>query len=281
MNWLLKTALACCVLSWGVIVLFTFIVVATGFNSRFSFLAYAIEFTSALFLNGIAILLLLTHTIHTIRQRQSPTWICLRFVGGSVVIAIVVPVLFAAVYVDVFFRPSKDIFEAISRNRRYEVLALLEKDAELIDSTNSSGDALIHEVAKRGDVQLLEFLIRKGVNVNTRGWNGSTPLHQVAGSHSGATLMMEALIDARADLDAIDFDGRTPLHYAAQWGLQKAVRLLLDHGAHPSIKSKDGLTPLDESKRQLTVQGDSYPERWRMCIKMLSLDIGLPANVSD
>ncbi|KAF5983420.1 ankyrin repeat-containing protein [Fusarium bulbicola] len=45
-------------------------------------------------------------------------------------------------------------------------------------------------------------------------------------------------------LDASDHDGRTPLSYAAEGGQADITRFLLDKGANPNSKGKDGRTPL-------------------------------------
>jgi len=37
----------------------------------------------------------------------------------------------------------------------------------------------------------------------------------------------------------------TPLHYAVEGCFVDVVRVLLDHGADPTIRDNDGMTPLD------------------------------------
>lgn len=45
-------------------------------------------------------------------------------------------------------------------------------------------------------------------------------------------------------VNAVDEDAQTPLHYAAFRGRTDAVTLLLQHGAHPAVANRLGLTPL-------------------------------------
>ena len=40
-------------------------------------------------------------------------------------------------------------------------------------------------------------------------------------------------------------DGETSLHYSVKYGKPEITKLLLDNGANPFIKNKDGNTPLD------------------------------------
>src|SRR6202021_1077658 len=52
-------------------------------------------------------------------------------------------------------------------------------------------------------------------------------------------------LDAGADVNAIDNQGDTALHGAAQKGDDQVVQFLVDHGAKLDIKDKKGRTPLD------------------------------------
>jgi protein-serine/threonine kinase len=47
-----------------------------------------------------------------------------------------------------------------------------------------------------------------------------------------------------SDLDQVDCEGNTPLHYAARLRDQRAIELLLDHGASSVICNLDGQSPL-------------------------------------
>ena len=51
------------------------------------------------------------------------------------------------------------------------------------------------------------------------------------------------LIDLKVDLNELDTDGHTPLHWAVFRGDIDLVKLLLEAGANPNIFSADGVTP--------------------------------------
>jgi len=53
------------------------------------------------------------------------------------------------------------------------------------------------------------------------------------------------LLEHDVDINATDKQGYTPLHNAASCGHATAVRMLLQKGASPTIKCRDGRTPLD------------------------------------
>ncbi len=91
-------------------------------------------------------------------------------------------------------------------------------------------------------VEVAEFLIDKGADVNAIDKNLITPLHRAAlGSGSKVA---KILIDKGADVNAKDSRGRTPLHDAAGYGNDQMVELLIERGAQVDVKDKRGTTAL-------------------------------------
>ena len=72
---------------------------------------------------------------------------------------------------------------------------------------------------------------------------GLTPLHLAA--MKGDTKAIAALVNAGADLNVQDTDGRTPMHWAAKRGHAKAVAALTNAGADPNILDSELLKPRD------------------------------------
>src|SRR5439155_20945264 len=74
-----------------------------------------------------------------------------------------------------------------------------------------------------------------------------TPLHQVEAGFNEE--VAELLLKHKADINAKDDAGATPLHYAAEAGKVPAVRWLLTKGAVTDIKDEEGYTPEARARR--------------------------------
>ncbi|MBI4424587.1 MAG: ankyrin repeat domain-containing protein [Elusimicrobia bacterium] len=99
---------------------------------------------------------------------------------------------------------------------------------------------------------LTSFLLARGADPNARGVFGRTPLIAAAASqYYGATQLavVEALLNAGADIDACDETGRTALMWAAMANLPVAVSLLV-RGADTDHADKDGETALMYAVRE-------------------------------
>ncbi|KAK1265357.1 hypothetical protein QJS04_geneDACA010641 [Acorus gramineus] len=97
--------------------------------------------------------------------------------------------------------------------------------------------------ARRGDMKLLESLLRRGGGgTNGRDQYGMTALHTAA--IKGHRDAVRTLIDYGADLHARDREGHTPLHLAVEGGSADAVEALVDKGADVNARTGRGATPL-------------------------------------
>ena len=82
--------------------------------------------------------------------------------------------------------------------------------------------------------------------MNARGWEGQTPLHEVARTNDNPEVIA-ALLKAGADVNVRAGGGRTPLHTAAKEANPAVVAVLLEAGADVDARTRDGNTPLHEA----------------------------------
>ncbi len=69
----------------------------------------------------------------------------------------------------------------------------------------------------------------------------------LAATEAGDLEQMQTLLGKRVDINATNAQGWTPLHVAAAGGSVEVVKLLLVHGADVNAASNIGATPLDNA----------------------------------
>ena len=72
---------------------------------------------------------------------------------------------------------------------------------------------------------------------------GYTNKSLIQAASNGDTQAVELLIEAGANIDQADEDGKTPLYWAARNGQTQVVKLLIEAGANIDQADKDGETP--------------------------------------
>ncbi|KAJ1471115.1 ankyrin repeat-containing domain protein [Baffinella frigidus] len=105
------------------------------------------------------------------------------------------------------------------------------------------------------------MLLLHGCDVNTKNFEGDTPIHSACASTRDTQGWIRVLLDAGADVHAKNLQGDTPLHKAALLCAGSAVQLLLDRGAVTSARNSRGLMPANQPSRPLT----SRPPRTHAC----------------
>ncbi|MBI1792182.1 MAG: ankyrin repeat domain-containing protein [Acidobacteria bacterium] len=99
-----------------------------------------------------------------------------------------------------------------------------------------------------GDPEVVKALVAAGADVREKDPDGMSALHWAALSdHVGVT---RVLVEAGGLLNATDKHGYTPLMYAAtvDFGSAEMVSALLNAGADPQVRNKDGRTALAQAK---------------------------------
>ncbi len=122
-----------------------------------------------------------------------------------------------------------------------EVQDLIEGRAADPNDRDEDGNTALH-ACMYGHSDAVPVLIKYRAEVDARNNAGKTPL-QVA-SANGITDAVEALLDAGADPDVRDEFGDTLLHIACHNGRTDTVRFLLEHGADVNARNDGGETSI-------------------------------------
>ncbi len=147
---------------------------------------------------------------------------------------------------------------ALSTNPEPGVVAVLldweaDPNANRSPETSRRASPLAIAIKERDDsavaAAMVELLLGAGADVNVKEDlfsydDETTPLH-LAMLHDGPEIA-KLLLEAGANIEVRDSEGRTPLHWAVLSGADSTVMIdfLLDQGAVIEAKSADGFTPL-------------------------------------
>ena len=108
----------------------------------------------------------------------------------------------------------------------------------------------IHDAVEKGNLIGVQTELDKGVDVNAKREDGSTPLHGAAEGGHGE--IVELLITAGADLHAttvpmLGGGGWIPLHSAARQGHRGIVELLIEMGTDVNTRDSAGKSTLHDA----------------------------------
>lgn len=134
------------------------------------------------------------------------------------------------------------LVDAVKAGDRAAALALIERKVD-VNAAEADGTTALHWAAHRGDVPLVERLLRAGANARVKNDFGVTPMSEAA--VAGDAALIELLIRAGADVESPNADGQTALMIVARGGRVDAARVLLRHGAKVNaVESWRGQTAL-------------------------------------
>jgi ankyrin repeat protein len=129
---------------------------------------------------------------------------------------------------------------------------ILKADPE-IDAMNPEGYTPLHLAVRRSyNVQVVELLLQHDADLNIPDPTGKNALLASVGSNQKDYIRM--LVSKGIDINSRDDDGNTALHYPLSNVLRDKrylpysitiVAVLLEEGADPRIKNKEGKSPLD------------------------------------
>jgi hypothetical protein len=115
--------------------------------------------------------------------------------------------------------------------------------ARFLLKRGASPEHCLWAAAFRDDVETIDLLVKHGATIDPIAEDETPFLSAVKNSHFAAA---ERLLRHGANVNVQDSKGLTALHYALRKdSAPKHVEMLVRHGADPSLRAKDGKTPVD------------------------------------
>jgi len=135
------------------------------------------------------------------------------------------------------------IAAAEKSGRVTEVLA--KANPGLVDERDPKGLTALHYAAQSNREGSVIALLRSGAAPNATDMSGCTPLMLAA--YHGFARCVEALINYRAPLNSVDYQGRTAAHWGVgyEWSNPEVIQILVKYGASCNMRDEDDKTPLD------------------------------------
>jgi ankyrin repeat protein len=133
---------------------------------------------------------------------------------------------------------------AVAKNDLDAIRRLLQEGEDPNVKDADGRTALMH-AAIGGNAELIAVLLQNGADPDAQDGNGFAAIHFAA--QDFRLDAAEALLQAGANVDVRDKYGNTSLWRAVfnSRGRGEMIRLLLKHGASPSVKNLSGRSPMD------------------------------------
>jgi ankyrin repeat protein len=146
---------------------------------------------------------------------------------------------------DDYRRLKKALDNAIKANDSLvlcHIVALI-TSAEIINQRDSStGLAFLHTAVLCNKPEIVQALIQAGAQVDKRDAQKRTPLHRAA--EQGSLEIIQLLLSKGADMHAKDQEGNTPLHTAIINKCFKVIQHLLNNNADSSVLNNNDESPV-------------------------------------
>lgn len=143
---------------------------------------------------------------------------------------------------------AQNISKAAAEGDLARVKSQVEQDHQLVNFSDEQGRTPLHWASRGVHLDVLEYLVENGADVNAVDDDKVTPLHSL--SYRGNTKAMEILMEEGANVETKDSNGLTPLIYAAYAGQEEASASLLRYGAGVGVRDDSGLTAVDTAEDQ-------------------------------
>ncbi|MBD3254170.1 MAG: hypothetical protein GF383_03715 [Candidatus Lokiarchaeota archaeon] len=149
---------------------------------------------------------------------------------------------------------QKDFDEVLllaARNKDFRMVKWAVNMGADVNARNEDGkSALIYACDYKASIEIAQYLVKNGAEVNVKAKYGDSPLGY--GAMYGELALVKFLLESKADVNMQGEYGRTALHYAStprDWSSNYfgIAKLLLENGADPNLVNDGGDNPLLEA----------------------------------
>lgn len=119
---------------------------------------------------------------------------------------------------------------------------LVDKGVDL-EFKNYNKETPLHIACEVSTPEIIKYLIDKGVDLETKNYNEWKPIH-LACRHQNYDVV-KLLIDKGVDLESVNEYGYKPIHYACIKSDLKIIKLLVNKGINLNAQTNDGTTPFE------------------------------------
>ena len=147
------------------------------------------------------------------------------------------------------------------------VMTLLAEKVEIDFTTHDSYTALAY-AAGAGHLDLVKLLLKRGADVNKRGWLAKTPF--AVAVEGGHLEVLKFLVAQKADIHTRVQHGGGMINDAVFWGQPEVLEYLISLGLPVNDAPPRNLwTPLHNATWRLTRGPEHLRERFAACVKIL------------
>ncbi len=160
---------------------------------------------------------------------SSPSWrTCMKKAAHPIAVIFRLAVAVLVVASPSTANDREDLSLAIRQGNLAAVRAIVEKNPALVTSADNAGFTPLHIAATAGRVDIVEYLLDRGADIEARTAGGQTPLFQTVPLVSQKAFVY--LLERGANLNARDNEGKTILQFALSWQRPSMVDLILGRG---------------------------------------------------
>jgi len=143
---------------------------------------------------------------------------------------------------------EKPIHKAAYKGDLKKVKKIIDRKPNQINVQDELDFTPLHLASSKGHIEIVEFLLNHGADMELEIFDGETPL-MLAAQHARHRQYetIKTLLEHGAKVNHKDENGRTALHNAAMHRGKEVINLLISYGADVNARNKYQSTPLHQA----------------------------------